>query len=407
MNTSAMNSNPYKHIKGIAISVAGVSKTFVLPKNTIHALSAIDFELNKGTITGIVGANGSGKSTLLKIMAGITKPSTGRVILHGKVVAVLELGLGFIGDVSGAENIYHAAALFGQDAKTTAACYDAIVAFSELEEFINMPLRHYSSGMYARLAFAVVAFMQADIYLFDEVLAAGDMAFRRKALNKIKDLAAEGKTIVMVSHNINEIGEVCGTTMLLDKGKLCAMGTPVEVSQKLFSNMFGTAIKNNTEAHAVYWNSADAPGNKQFKLMALTVGTNGETSQRPIPQNCTIELKARCKVNKEAPPYTLAFTLNDFSGHPLFSDTMHLIDADSMEYNVLTEIPPALLNPGFYSIDYYVFSEENGITGTVCVLPKVLYFQIRGERVSKPFIKQMGAINVRFVSRIDKTLSEF
>ncbi|MFZ1397442.1 MAG: ABC transporter ATP-binding protein [Candidatus Promineifilaceae bacterium] len=195
------------------------------PKESLWAVRGVSFDVLPGQCFGIVGRNGSGKSTILKLMARILRPNNGRIVINGRVSALLELGAGFHPDLTGRENIFLNAALLGFDEASTRAYYDRIVEFSELEEFIDMPVKHYSSGMYMRLGFSVAIHMQPDILIVDEILAVGDQAFQTKCINAIMAMKDQGVTIIIVSHNINLVRTLCTHILWIDKGIPQAYGS--------------------------------------------------------------------------------------------------------------------------------------------------------------------------------------
>jgi homopolymeric O-antigen transport system ATP-binding protein len=186
----------------------------------IWALKEVSCDINRGDIIGIVGRNGAGKSTLLKILSRITEPTTGEVEIHGRVGSLLEVGTGFHPELTGRENIYLNGAILGMKKAEIDCKFDEMVGFAELEKFIDTPVKHYSSGMYTRLAFAVAAHLEPEILLVDEVLAVGDMAFHRKCLGKMGEVAREGRTVCFVSHNLAAVRRLCLRTIVLDRGLL-------------------------------------------------------------------------------------------------------------------------------------------------------------------------------------------
>src|SRR5882724_7734841 len=194
-------------------------------ENIFWALRNISFEIKKGEIVGIIGRNGAGKSTLLKILSRITEPTSGVAEIHGRVGSLLEVGTGFHAELSGRENTYLNGAILGMAKKEIDRKFDEIVAFAEVERFVDTPVKHYSSGMYLRLAFAVAAHLEPEILLVDEVLAVGDIAFQRKCLGKMGDVARQGRTILFVSHNMAAVESLCSTAYLLENGRLVASGT--------------------------------------------------------------------------------------------------------------------------------------------------------------------------------------
>ena len=205
------------------------------------ALRNVTVEVNDGETVGLMGANGSGKSTLLKVMAGILRPTEGSVSSTGRIASLLELGAGFNGELSGRDNIYLNASLLGLTRKETDALFDEIVDFSELEDFIDAPVKHYSSGMYVRLGFAVAVHVDPDILLVDEVLAVGDEHFQRKCLDKIKEFQGQGRTILFVSHSSALVENVCSRAVVLSHGRTMFDGDPFFAAAEL-SKILGTDV---------------------------------------------------------------------------------------------------------------------------------------------------------------------
>ena len=188
------------------------------------ALKDVNFEIKPGEVVGIIGRNGAGKSTLLKILSRITEPTEGRVTINGRVGSLLEVGTGFHGELTGRENIYLNGAILGMRRAEIRRKFDEIVAFAEIEKFLDTPVKRYSSGMYVRLAFAVAAHLEPEILLVDEVLAVGDAEFQRKSLGKMSDVANGGRTVLFVSHNLGAIRSLCSHAFLLEGGKLAFGG---------------------------------------------------------------------------------------------------------------------------------------------------------------------------------------
>lgn len=230
------------------IHIQNVSKTFRLPhekRNTLKeniiklgrkrtyeqfkALQNLSIGVNRGDFIGIVGRNGSGKTTLLKVIAGIYRPSEGEVTVHGSIAPFLELGVGFQPELTGRENIVVNATLLGLTRKQIKEKFEKIVAFAEIRNFLDLKIKNYSSGMKARLAFAIAKEADADIYLCDEVLAVGDEGFQQKCLEVFRQWKQEGKTIILVSHNSEQIEELCNRAILLENGRLIKDGQPNEV----------------------------------------------------------------------------------------------------------------------------------------------------------------------------------
>src|SRR6266550_2944240 len=200
-------------------------------ENTIWALKDVSFEVAPGEIIGIIGRNGSGKSTLLKILSRITRPTSGRVALKGRVGSLLEVGTGFHSELSGRENVFLNGAVLGMTRREIENKFDEIVAFAETEQFLDTPVKHYSSGMTVRLAFAVAAHLEPEILIIDEVLAVGDIAFQKKCLGKMNEVARHGRTVLFVSHDISAINALCQRAILLHEGSLVMDGLTRDVSR--------------------------------------------------------------------------------------------------------------------------------------------------------------------------------
>ena len=219
-------------------------------------------------MVGVIGRNGAGKSTLLKILSRITKPTTGRVEMRGRVGSLLEVGTGFHPDLTGRENIYLSGSILGMRRAEIGRKFDEIVAFSEIERFIDTPAKFYSSGMYVRLAFSVAAHLEPEILIMDEVLAVGDTAFQQKCLDKMHDIRRQGRTIFFVSHNMAAITRLCRRVVLLEAGRVRADGPPQEVVNEYLNSSWQTGPERA-------WAGDDAPGNEVVRLRRVRV-LNGE-----------------------------------------------------------------------------------------------------------------------------------
>ena len=200
--------------------------------NEFLALDDISFDLEKGKTLGLIGRNGAGKSTTLKLISGILKPTSGQIITRGNIVPMLELGAGFDLELTGRENIYLNGAILGYSKEYLESKYDEIVEFAEIQEFIDMPIRNYSSGMMARLAFSIASVVQPEILIVDEILAVGDVAFQEKSYNRMKELMSGGATVLFVSHDINKIEEMCDKVIWLEQGKIVAEGKAKTICDK-------------------------------------------------------------------------------------------------------------------------------------------------------------------------------
>jgi len=261
-------------IEGICAPVRNLTKLRSLTKfkngyedNVVWALRDISFEVDEGEVLGIIGNNGAGKTTILKVLSRITEPTSGFAEIHGRVSSLLEVGTGFHPELTGRENIFLNGAILGMRKREIDRKFDEIVAFSEIEKFIDTPVKRYSSGMYVRLAFAVAAHLEPEILLIDEVLAVGDIAFQRKCLGRMGNIAKGGRTVLFVSHNMSAIRSLCGRAIWLDGGRIVMAGLTGEVIQNYQDNQ----LKPFTEAsHIINRESSDVRG-KDFYFRRVEV----------------------------------------------------------------------------------------------------------------------------------------
>ena len=219
--------------------------------STIWALDDLSFELQRGEILGVIGRNGAGKSTLLKILSRITEPTKGKATIHGRVGALLEVGTGFHPELTGRENVFLNGAILGMKKAEIQAKFDRIVAFAELEQFIDTPVKFYSSGMYVRLAFSVAAHLEPDILLIDEVLAVGDIEFQKKCIGQMESVARDGKTVLLVGHNMSTIKALCNKGILIEGGQKKEFGNVDDVVRKYmkFTDTDGSIMTFKEEDH--------------------------------------------------------------------------------------------------------------------------------------------------------------
>jgi lipopolysaccharide transport system ATP-binding protein len=211
----------------------------------IWALKDVSFHVERGQVVGVIGRNGAGKSTLLKILSRITEPTDGRVEIRGRVASLLEVGTGFHPELTGRENVYVNGAILGMRPDEIRRRFDDIVAFAEIDRFIDTPVKRYSSGMYVRLAFAVAAHLQPEILLVDEVLSVGDIGFQRKCLGKINEVSTSGRTVLFVSHNVGAVQSLCSRCLLLEEGVLACDGTPAEAIGKYVAATMGNGTRSS------------------------------------------------------------------------------------------------------------------------------------------------------------------
>jgi lipopolysaccharide transport system ATP-binding protein len=318
----------------------------------IWALKEACLEIRQGEVVGLIGRNGAGKSTLLKILSRITKPTTGWAEIRGRVGSLLEVGTGFHPELTGRENTYLSGAILGMTKREIARKFDEIVAFAEVEKFIDTPVKHYSSGMYVRLAFSVAAHLEPEVLLVDEVLAVGDAAFQKKCLGKMGQVSHDGRTILFVSHNMAAIKALCTRAALVADGSVTASGTVREVIDEY---LLGTV----QYTHFREWpDPADAPGNENVRMSYIRiVSPQGEG-------NITIDTGAQIEIGFEnfRKNIILGCTIyvTNSEGITIFASGHHISpDGDSRcgFYRLTGGIPGHLLNAGRYSVDV-VFGKD-------------------------------------------------
>jgi len=255
-------------------------------QETFWALKDVSLEVGQGEVLGLIGRNGSGKTTLLKILSRITQPTAGWAEIHGRVGSLLEVGTGFHPELTGRENTYLSGAILGMGKGEIKRKFDEIVAFAELEKFIDTPVKHYSSGMYVRLAFAVAAHLEPEILLVDEVLAVGDMAFQKKCLGKMEDVAKTGRTVLFVSHNMAAVTRLCQRGLLLDGGRIILDSNVLEAAGQYLNSGLGTSAERR-------WTDIEtSPGNAVVRLRAVRViSGGGVTDNVDIRNPVTLEME--------------------------------------------------------------------------------------------------------------------
>jgi len=309
------------------------------------ALKDVSFEIKRGDVLGIIGRNGAGKSTLLKILSRITEPTRGSADIWGRVGSLLEVGTGFHPELTGRDNISLNGAILGMRKAEIARKFDEIVAFAELEKFIDTPVKRYSTGMHMRLAFSVAAHLEPEILLVDEVLAVGDASFQKKCLGKMGQVSREGRTIVFVSHNMAAVKALCRKAILMKDGAVAASGSVAEVADDY---LLGTA----SGASAKEWRDpATAPGNQNLRISYVRIIPPEGEATITIDTGALIEIgfdNLRPDINLDCTTY-----LSNSDGVLIF-ESGHIIssDGDSRHgsYHLTGRIPAHLLNAGRYSL---------------------------------------------------------
>ncbi len=310
----------------------------------IWALKDVSFDVMPGEVVGIIGRNGAGKSTLLKILSRITEPTTGQVDLYGRVGSLLEVGTGFHGELTGRENIYLSGAILGMRKLDIVRRFDEIVAFSELEKFIDTPVKHYSSGMYMRLAFAVAAHLDPEILVIDEVLAVGDAEFQKKCIGKMSKVAQAGRTVLFVSHNMTAVQSLCSRAIFLDGGVKIEEGdTPKIVS--LYLKQAARGIYEQT------WDDpATAPGNDQVRIRCARVIPEDGSSIYDITVNTALRLEFEYWNYVDRAELNLSLVLYTQEGICAFNSVSPAMNMSSGVVKSSCYIPSRLLNDGVYRV---------------------------------------------------------
>ncbi|MBN1150427.1 ABC transporter ATP-binding protein, partial [candidate division WOR-3 bacterium] len=317
-------------------------------KSDFWALKGISFNVSVGERLGLIGANGAGKTTVLKILSRITNPTAGEAVLRGRVASLLEVGTGFHPELSGRENIFMNGSILGMKKEEIKRRFDQIVEFSGISEFIDTPVKRYSSGMYVRLAFSVAAHLESEILLIDEVLAVGDVKFQEKCLKKMKDITGESdRTIVFVTHNMAALNRFCERAMILNNGSLIFDGPVGKAIEKYLS--FGDEVREKIE-----WSERERPGNGQIKIISIEVLNSDFLPSKsvPISQNFHVRIVYEVAIKKVKPQFSLV--LSDKGGNCLFgsinnTDTEYYgVQLDEGRYSATCQIYGNLLNAGAY-----------------------------------------------------------
>ena len=356
--SSVVNSSVLSHrssvvnssVLGPRSSVPGPQSSVVF-NDTIWALKDVSFSVKRGEVVGIIGRNGAGKTTLLKILSRITEPTEGQAEIHGRVSSLLEVGTGFHPELTGRENIYLNGAILGMKKAEIERKFDEIVAFSEIEKFINTPVKHYSSGMYVRLAFAVAAHMEPEILLVDEVLAVGDYEFQKKCLGKMEDVGREGRTVLFVSHNLGAIRRLCGRTILLSFGKIAENNITSVTIDKYISEGIQEKVPLHDIIRRIHLVSV-------FKINNIEIRQGVPSSSNGIRfvSNEDIEIEFDYEIYKAMKRFFVCFKLYD-TDDTILIETFHNMDAEANfhpgSYISKAIIPANSLTPMIYELKIY------------------------------------------------------
>lgn len=327
--------------------------------NDFWALRDISLEVNEGEVLGIIGHNGAGKSTLLKILSRITEPTEGRFGVRGRVASLLEVGTGFHPELTGRDNVYLNGAILGMTRPEIRRKFEEIVAFADIEQFLETPVKRYSSGMYMRLAFSVAAHLDSDVLLVDEVLAVGDAEFQKKCLGKMSDVARTGRTVLYVSHNMSAIESICSAALLLDGGHVAATGKPHLVTAKYLD-------RSSVEHRLKQWDDIDsAPGGSRVRLRRAAVYPSQapEASFIDVHTELTVELEYWNMVEGLVlNPSVLIFDQEGrtvFNTGPLHEPCWNGKPFPRGLFRSAFVIPGDLLNDGSYDVQLYMIKDAS------------------------------------------------
>jgi lipopolysaccharide transport system ATP-binding protein len=314
------------------------------------ALKNVSFEVKRGEVVGIIGRNGAGKSTLLKILSRITRPTEGRISMRGRVGALLEVGTGFHPELTGRENIYLNGAILGMRRADIIRKFDEIVAFAEVEQFIDTPVKHYSSGMYLRLAFSVAAHLEPEILVVDEVLAVGDAQFQKKCLGKIGEVAKEGRTVLFVSHNMTAVQTLCGDAIWLHGGQIVHSGKAGTVASGYLQSASSSCTSH------IWPDVQSAPGNKYVRLKSARIVPPINIIVEEITVNIPFSIEIVYLNLKPDVYLSLSLTLYNQEGVCVLASTTtreqnwHNKPFSVGFFRSTCDIPADLLNSGIYRV---------------------------------------------------------
>lgn len=365
-----------------------------LTREEFWALKDVSFEINQGDRVGIIGRNGAGKSTLLKILSRIVEPTSGRISIKGRVASLLEVGTGFHPELTGRENIYLNGAILGMSKAEIRKKFDEIVAFAEIEKFLDTPVKRYSSGMYVRLAFAVAAHLEPEILIVDEVLAVGDVQFQKKCLGKMQDVSKEeGRTVLFVSHNMNAIQRLCSQCVMLERGQLLAHGDTASLVVRYLSSNSYQALPNAM----VDVSSASRSGSGEARFKAVQYSSLNQTLLFQPYSNGPLEFLLVIESFSFQAVESLAVSMSNQAGTLLVNadtDSIgQIISLNKGKNKVRLRIENLYLNPGFYTIGLWLAKSGNDVLDYVESAFEIEVINLRSEE----FVMQAtGAVICKF-----------
>ncbi len=318
-------------------------------KSELWALRGVSFEVRQVEVVGVIGRNGAGKSTLLKILARITRPTEGSAEIHGRIGSLLEVGTGFHPELTGRENVFLSGAILGMTRREITRKFDEIVAFSEVEKFIDTPLKHYSSGMQMRLAFAVAAHLEPEILLVDEVLAVGDLQFQRKCFGKIGEVARGGRTILLVSHNLNAVSSLCGSVMVFEGGRLKYFSDNVSHGLRIYGSPDASGDTTSLVRHPGRKTGADAI------FQGITIEVENIGLSRCVTPGATVIIQIGVTARESIAAPKISVGVTNMRGERIFAVGTHIggnvVPSISGPSTIVVRFAVPPLVPGEYSLD--------------------------------------------------------
>ncbi|MGI9043048.1 MAG: ABC transporter ATP-binding protein [Gemmatimonadaceae bacterium] len=354
----ALMRQPYRTLQeeviGLPRKIWERARGTVEPMETFWALEDVSFEVNEGEVVGIIGRNGAGKSTLLKILSRITEPTRGRAEIYGRVGALLEVGTGFHAELTGRENIFLSGAILGMRKSEIARQFDAIVDFAEVDQFIDTPIKRYSSGMYMRLAFAVSAHLEPEILLVDEVLAVGDAAFQKKCLGKMEDVAEQGRTVFFVSHNTQAVRQLCTRGILLERGRVVADGPTDSVLSVYNQRVREMRIDADTGVN----NPQNRRGSGAVRFTSVQVEEPGGEERYTFSMGDTVRFRLSFIAHRDLRGLAVFVGIRSGVSRELLTSVRHVVTESGVTAGtagtVLVDLPSLNLRPGEYPLYLHV-----------------------------------------------------
>jgi lipopolysaccharide transport system ATP-binding protein len=320
--------------------------------STFHALDNVTFDVNAGEVLGIIGKNGAGKSTMLKLLSRVTAPTRGIIKLRGRLASLLEVGTGFHPELTGKENIFLNGAILGMTRNEIRRKLDEIIWFSEMERFIDTPVKRYSSGMYVRLAFAVAAHLDPELLIIDEVLAVGDASFQRKCLGRVGKVASEGRTVLFVSHNMVAVQSLCTRCLLLESGRLAFDGAPSQAISQYMKDFLDKG------AARIWSDITMAPGTQDVRVTAIHISPDSSSDDGTITMQTPITIQTEYQVFKPSMQMHITYHLMNESGITVLTTGAPSQLHDDGVYRSSFTIPNCLLNCGQYHLNMFAFESK-------------------------------------------------